>query len=96
MLAEWHMDPLTASAIERLAWAAGAVGVLIAAAVFYAGRQIRRHADRGRDHHGLVSPASLAVSTTGPPDGFRRRYANAVVATVPAAMAARRNVRRLK
>ncbi len=50
MLAEVQMDPLTAAAVERLARTVAAVGVLIAAAVFYAGRQIKRHADRRRDH----------------------------------------------
>jgi hypothetical protein len=49
MLADIQMDPLTASAIERLAWTVGAVGVLIAVAVFYVGWQLRARSVRGRD-----------------------------------------------
>ena len=49
MLADIQMDPLTASAVERLAWTVGAVGVLIAAAVFYVGWQLKNRSGRGRD-----------------------------------------------
>ncbi len=49
MLAVVEVDPLTASAVERLAWTVGGVGVLIAAAVFFVGWQLRNRSGRGQD-----------------------------------------------
>jgi hypothetical protein len=41
-------DHLVAGAVERLAWTVGVVGVLIAAALFFVGYQLKRHFERDR------------------------------------------------